>query len=93
MEAGKHTLTGHKPILQGLHICGDYTFTGIGVTSTASFRDIAANNIISVLDQWNILDKITPPPPEGRKGIRETDKVFRRDNTRHKNKLISVTQY
>ena len=66
MEAGKHTLPGHKTPLPGLHLCGDYTFPGIGVPATAASGAIAANNLISVSDHWNMLDKITPS--RGRKG-------------------------
>ena len=60
MEAGKHTLSGHKTPLPGLHMCINYTFLGIGVLATVASGAIAANNIILVLDEWNMLDMVTP---------------------------------
>ena len=60
MEAGKHNLTGNKTPLTYLHMCGDYTFPGIGVPVKEASRAIYTNNLISISDHWNMLDKITP---------------------------------
>ena len=60
VEAGKNTLPGNKTPLPGLHLCGDYTIPVIGVPATAASGDIATNNLISVSNHWNMLDKITP---------------------------------
>jgi len=61
VEAGKHTLPGHKTPLEGLLLCGDYTFPGIGVPATAASGAITANNLISVQQHWAMLDKIKLP--------------------------------
>ena len=61
VEAGKHTLPGHKTPLEGLLLCGDYTFPGIGVPATAASGAITANNLLSVQQHWRMLDKITLP--------------------------------
>ena len=61
VEAGKHTLPGHKTPLEGLLLCGDYTFPGIGVPATAASGAITANNLLSVQQHWGMLDKITLP--------------------------------
>ena len=34
--AGNHTLPGHKTLLEGLLMCGDYRFPNIGVPATAA---------------------------------------------------------
>ena len=59
--AGKHTLPGHKTPLEGLLMCGDYTFPGIGVPATAASGAITANNLVSVQQHWAMLDKISLP--------------------------------
>lgn len=61
VEAGKHTLPGHKTPLEGLLLCGDYTFPGIGVPATAASGAITANNLVSIKQHWNMLDKIKLP--------------------------------
>lgn len=61
VEAGKHTLPGHTTPLEGLHLCGDFTFPGIGVPATAASGAITANNLLSVQQHWSMLDKITLP--------------------------------
>lgn len=61
VEAGKHTLPGHKTPLDGLLLCGDYTFPGIGVPATAASGAITANNLVSVQQHWGMLDKIKLP--------------------------------
>ena len=61
VEAGKHTLPGHKTPLDGLLLCGDYTFPGIGVPATAAAGAITANNLVSVPQHWAMLDKIRLP--------------------------------
>jgi len=61
VQAGKHTLPGHKTPLEGLLLCGDYTFPGIGVPATAASGAITANNLVSVPQHWAMLDKITLP--------------------------------
>jgi len=61
VEAGKSTLPGHKTPLKGLHLCGDYTFPGIGVPATAASGAITANNLVSVGQHWAMLDKIRLP--------------------------------
>lgn len=61
VEAGKHTLPGHKTPLDGLMVCGDYTFPGIGVPATAASGAITANNLVSISQHWKMLDKIRLP--------------------------------
>lgn len=61
VEAGKQTLPGHKTPLEGLMLCGDYTFPGIGVPATAAAGAITANNLISVPQHWAMLNKIRLP--------------------------------
>ncbi|GFH45309.1 carotenoid isomerase [Chaetoceros tenuissimus] len=61
VEAGKHTLPGHTTPLDGLLLCGDFTFPGIGVPATAASGAIAANNLVSVGQHWKMLDKIRLP--------------------------------
>jgi phytoene dehydrogenase-like protein len=61
VEAGKHTLPGHKTPLEGLHLTGDFTFPGIGVPATAASGAITANNLLSVPQHWAMLDKIRLP--------------------------------
>mmetsp|Transcript_6547 Transcript_6547/g.9569 ORF Transcript_6547/g.9569 Transcript_6547/m.9569 type:complete len:594 (-) Transcript_6547:157-1938(-) len=61
VEAGKHTLPGHNTPLDGLLLCGDYTFPGIGVPATAASGAITANNLLSVQQHWGMLDKIRLP--------------------------------
>lgn len=61
VEAGKHTLPGHKTPIQGLYFTGDYTFPGIGVPATAASGAITANNLVSVFQHWSMLDKIRLP--------------------------------
>ena len=60
-EAGKHTLPGHKTPLDGLLLCGDFTFPGIGVPATAASGAITANNLVSIPKHWAMLDKIKLP--------------------------------
>lgn len=61
VEAGKQTLPGHTTPLDGLLLCGDFTFPGIGVPATAASGAITANNLLSVQQHWSMLDKITLP--------------------------------
>jgi len=61
VEAGKQTLPGHKTPLEGLMLCGDYTFPGIGVPATAAAGAITANNLVSVPQHWAMLNKIRLP--------------------------------
>ena len=64
VEAGKQTLPGHKTPLDGLLLCGDFTFPGIGVPATAASGAITANNLLSVQQHWSMLDKIRLPDKE-----------------------------
>jgi len=61
VEAGKQTLPGHKTPLEGLLLTGDFTFPGIGVPATAASGAITANNLVSVGQHWQMLDKIRLP--------------------------------
>ena len=61
VEAGKHTLPGHKTPLDGLFLTGDFTFPGIGVPATAASGAITANTLISVGQHFAMLDKIRLP--------------------------------
>jgi len=61
VEAGKQTLPGHKTPLEGLYLCGDFTFPGIGVPATAAAGAITANNLVSVPQHFAMLDKIKLP--------------------------------
>merc|ERR1719162_268863 len=61
VEAGKHTLPGHKTPLKNLYFTGDCTFPGIGVPATAASGAITANNLVSVFQHWAMLDKINLP--------------------------------
>eukprot|EP00931_Biecheleriopsis_adriatica_P056455 TRINITY_DN33449_c0_g1_i1.p1 TRINITY_DN33449_c0_g1~~TRINITY_DN33449_c0_g1_i1.p1 ORF type:complete len:615 (-),score=126.59 TRINITY_DN33449_c0_g1_i1:50-1894(-) len=51
-------LPGHKTPLEGFHMCGDSTAPGIGVPAVVMSGHICANNILSVPEHWQILDKI-----------------------------------
>lgn len=51
-------LPGHKTPLEGFHMCGDSTAPGIGVPAVVMSGHICANNIMSVPEHWQILDKI-----------------------------------
>lgn len=51
-------LPGHKTPLPGLHICGDSTYPGIGVPAAAMGGHICANNMLSPLEHWNLLDRV-----------------------------------
>jgi len=57
VEAGSN-LPGHKTPLPGLHICGDSTYPGIGVPAAAMGGHICANNLLSVTEHWQQLDRI-----------------------------------
>ena len=61
VEAGKHTLPGHKTPLEGLYLTGDYTFPGIGVPATAASGAVTANTLVSVQQHNAMLDKIKLP--------------------------------
>ena len=61
VEAGKNTLPGHKTPLDGLLLTGDFTFPGIGVPATAASGAITANNLVSVGQHLEMLDKIRLP--------------------------------
>jgi phytoene dehydrogenase-like protein len=61
VEAGKHTLPGHKTPLEGLYLTGDFTFPGIGVPATAASGAITANTLVSVQQHFSMLDKIRLP--------------------------------
>lgn len=51
-------LPGHKTPLEGLHMCGDSTFPGIGVPAVVMSGHICANNLLAPWEQWGILDRI-----------------------------------
>jgi len=51
-------LPGHKTPLEGLHMCGDSTFPGIGVPAVVMSGHICANNLLAPWEQWAILDRI-----------------------------------
>jgi len=55
------TLPGHKTPLNGLYMCGDFTFPGIGVPATAASGAIVANTLVSVWDHLAMLDKVKLP--------------------------------
>lgn len=59
--AGEHTLPGHKTPLDGLLLCGDYTFPGIGVPATAASGAITANTLLPVWKHWSMLNKVRLP--------------------------------
>mmetsp|Transcript_62918 Transcript_62918/g.153184 ORF Transcript_62918/g.153184 Transcript_62918/m.153184 type:complete len:614 (+) Transcript_62918:37-1878(+) len=61
VEAGEQTLPGHKTPLEGLYLCGDFTFPGIGVPATAASGAVTANTLVSVGDHLQMLDKIRLP--------------------------------
>eukprot|EP00980_Cylindrotheca_fusiformis_P005223 scaffold1119_cov120-Cylindrotheca_fusiformis.AAC.3 len=61
VEAGKSTLPGHKTPLDGLLLCGDFTFPGIGVPATAASGAVTANTLVSVPQHLNMLGKIRLP--------------------------------
>lgn len=61
IEAGKQTLPGHKTPLEGLFLCGDFTFPGIGVPATAASGAVTANTLVSVGQHLGMLDKIRLP--------------------------------
>lgn len=51
-------LPGHKTPLEGLHMCGDSTFPGIGVPAVVMSGHICANNLLSPWEHWRSLDAI-----------------------------------
>eukprot|EP00929_Paragymnodinium_shiwhaense_P054638 TRINITY_DN27399_c0_g1_i1.p1 TRINITY_DN27399_c0_g1~~TRINITY_DN27399_c0_g1_i1.p1 ORF type:complete len:659 (+),score=184.16 TRINITY_DN27399_c0_g1_i1:61-1977(+) len=51
-------LPGHKTPLEGLHMCGDSTFPGIGVPAVVMSGHICANNLLSPFEQMSVLDRI-----------------------------------
>lgn len=51
-------LPGHRTPLEGLHMCGDSTFPGIGVPAVIMSGHICANNILSPWEHWRLLDRI-----------------------------------
>ena len=61
VAGGEQTLPGHKTPLNGLLLCGDFTFPGIGVPATAASGAITANTLVSVTDHWSMLNKIRLP--------------------------------
>ena len=61
VAGGEQTLPGHKTPLNGLLLCGDFTFPGIGVPATAASGAITANTLVSVADHWAMLNKIRLP--------------------------------
>lgn len=61
VEAGKHTLPGHTTPLDGLLLCGDYTFPGIGVPATAASGAVTANTLVSLPKHFEMLGKIRLP--------------------------------
>lgn len=62
VDVGKgQTLPGHKAPMEGLYMCGDYTFPSIGVPATAASGAITANTIVSIWDHLKMLDKIKLP--------------------------------
>jgi phytoene dehydrogenase-like protein len=61
VEAGKHTLPGHKTPLDGLYLTGDYTFPGIGVPAAAASGAVTANSLVSVAKHFEMLNKIRLP--------------------------------
>lgn len=61
VAGGEQPLPGHKTPLNGLLLCGDFTFPGIGVPATAASGAITANTLVSVVDHWGMLDKIRLP--------------------------------
>lgn len=61
VEAGKHTLPGHKTPLEGLYLTGDYTFPGIGVPATAASGAVTANTLVSLPKHFEMLGKIRLP--------------------------------
>jgi phytoene dehydrogenase-like protein len=61
VEAGKHTLPGHKTPLQGLWLTGDFTFPGIGVPATAAAGAITANSLVSLPKHLAMLDRVRLP--------------------------------
>ena len=61
VEAGKSTLPGHKTPLDGLFLCGDFTFPGIGVPAAAASGAVTANTLVSVQQHNKMLDNIRLP--------------------------------
>jgi len=51
-------LPGHRTPLEGLHMCGDSTFPGIGVPAVVMSGHICANNLLSPWEHWRSLDAI-----------------------------------
>eukprot|EP00929_Paragymnodinium_shiwhaense_P067523 TRINITY_DN33976_c0_g1_i1.p1 TRINITY_DN33976_c0_g1~~TRINITY_DN33976_c0_g1_i1.p1 ORF type:complete len:671 (-),score=72.42 TRINITY_DN33976_c0_g1_i1:306-2318(-) len=57
VTAGKD-LPGHTTPLPGLHVCGDSTYPGIGVPAAAMGGHICANNLLSIQEHWEQLDRV-----------------------------------
>ena len=56
-----HTLPGHRTPLEGLWLCGDYTFPGIGVPAAASSGAIVANSLVGLGKHLGNLGKLRLP--------------------------------
>jgi hypothetical protein len=71
VEAGKHTLPGHKTPLKGLWLTGDFTFPGIGVPATAAAGAITANSLVSLPKHLAMLDRVRLPKRHDKKKKRQ----------------------
>ena len=58
---GGAPLPGHRTPLEGLWLCGDYTFPGIGVPAASTSGAIVATSLLSVPQHWRMLDKLKLP--------------------------------
>lgn len=59
--AGEQSLPGHRTPMSKLFMVGDFTFPGIGVPAAASSGAIAANTIMSLSQQLELLKRIDLP--------------------------------
>lgn len=61
LKATDGQLPSQRTSCEGLFVCGDSTFPGIGMPAVAASGMIAAHSILSVGQHWRNLDKIKLP--------------------------------
>lgn len=58
IRAGKDTYPSNKPPVDGLWLCGDSVFPGIGMPAVAASGTIAANNLVGLRKHFQLLKSI-----------------------------------
>ncbi|NJO20039.1 MAG: carotene isomerase, partial [Spirulinaceae cyanobacterium RM2_2_10] len=63
ISASDGLFPGARSPVPGLLCCGDATFPGIGVPAVAASGMLAANTLVSVFEQWRMLEHLESLPP------------------------------